>query len=113
MGFLMSTAVLIMAEKNLRGFQNALFAWHSVKGVEDVLFTVSIAQSDVQQHMIEEAVEFFHHRGLDNTMIFLEPAGATYEERRDSSLQALWNIGTQTVWEAAEDEVVSEDVLAG
>ena len=36
MGNPMSTAVLIVANKNLHGFQNALFSWYSVKGVEDV-----------------------------------------------------------------------------
>lgn len=113
MGIKVSTAVLILAKDNIRGFQQALFSWHSVKDIEACEFVVSLAPSEYRAHMIEEAEEFVFHRDLTRFQIISEDDDRPYEDRLQKALQALWDQGFDIVWEAAEDELVAEDILQG
>jgi hypothetical protein len=107
----MSTAVLIIAKDNLRGFQQALHSWFSVKNVEEAHFVLILELSDLTQHMLEEFGEFIHHRNLTRHEVILFRDAMPYEERLRSQLDRLFNVGFDEVWEAGEDEVVPEDVL--
>lgn len=104
-------ALLITAYDRLRYFQEVLYSWHSVRQLDEWHVVISIDPSRFTKHMVEEAEEFIHHRGLTDVEIVVHEDHLGVYEHPLVMMDRLFAQGYEFVVRAEDDLVVSEDVL--
>lgn len=92
-------------------FQQTLYTWRGVRGLEDWDIVFSIEPSDVLQHMLEEIQVFMEDTGIE-AKIIVNPERYGVLHHPWVALENLFvNDGYDFVVRAEDDLIVSDDIL--